>query len=139
MGGTYASAASSGDRDHRLVFLATDHEAGETHIDEGAPGPSAGDRTLFADQLRNARGAEVGRLVADCVNVVSPGISRCQITLTLRGGQIETAGVFTDQDFTAGVLTFSVVGGTGRFQGASGELRSAFTSSHDSKITVHLR
>lgn len=93
-----------------------------TSITDPSLSPSRGDQIVFEDTLLRA-GTEVGAGGGTCTvtNVVPadpPILLSCQVTYQLPDGQIAAQGRATN----APVKTLAVVGGTGRYSGASGEL-----------------
>lgn len=84
--------------------------------------PSRGDQIVFEDALLR-RGTQVGAGGGTCtVTAVVPAdpplALSCQVTYQLAGGQIAAQGRASN----APVKTLAVVGGTGKYTGASGEL-----------------
>ncbi|WP_324650649.1 allene oxide cyclase barrel-like domain-containing protein [Georgenia sp. H159] len=96
--------------------------------------PSKGDRNVFEDVLlRN--GEEVGAGSGSCVVTdvdleVGEFILHCDLTYELPGGQIAVQGRTTN----APEKTLAVVGGTGRYVGAGGEV--VFTENGDGTGSV---
>jgi hypothetical protein len=93
-------------------------------IDEGAAGPSLGDRLVFTSDLFETSGDPAGQDGADCVVVridtsAPPALQQivqCTITVKLEDGQI------TFQGLAQGTSnTFAVTGGTGAYRKARGE------------------
>src|SRR4051794_12954095 len=112
------------------VTLTNSHE---TDFDEGASGPSVGDRfSVFGDVVRH--GARVGAGGYECVTMLykagsSPDgppaalTDQCTGTVALREGQITVQGLV---DRTGPVpITIAVTGGTGAYRTAHGELQSS--------------
>jgi hypothetical protein len=95
-----------------------------TFIDEGAAGPSLGDRLVFTSDLFKRDGEPAGRDGADCLVVridqnAPPDkqqIVQCTISVELENGQITFQGLAQGT-----VNTFAVTGGTGAFRAARGE------------------
>ena len=80
-----------------------------------------------ADQygaLVNARGARVGHF-ATVITQVTPRELLVDVTLVLGQGQITARGV---EAATASGDTLAIIGGTGRYQSAGGEIRFRDTS-----------
>jgi hypothetical protein len=78
---------------------------------------SAGDSFVFSGDVSGARN---GRLVGAC-QVADRGEPTCHATYTLGGGQVTVAGV---PDFSQEAETFRlpVTGGSGAYEGASGQV-----------------
>ena len=96
--------------------------------------PSVGD--YYVDQVIHvdpATGRQVGTGVAICTQVTSNArLYDCQASDVLPGGELREAGRFT----LGKTWRFAIVGGSGRFDGASGSvtgtwLDSQFTKSRD--------
>ena len=90
------------------------------YVDIGAPGPSVGDLLVFNDGLfdpvsHRRVGAESG--VCTIVDVLAGPQTSCVGAAKLTAGQISFQGSATD----APVKPLAVVGGSGSYQGASGE------------------
>ena len=82
---------------------------------------------FVADQygiLVNGRGGQVGHFV-NWITVVTPSELMLDLTLVLGQGQITARGV---EAATASGGTLAIIGGTGRYQSAGGEIRFRDTS-----------
>jgi hypothetical protein len=93
-----------------------------TDITDPTLSPSRGDQIVFEDTLLR-RGTQVGSGGGSCtVTAVVPAdppiALACQVTYQLADGQVAAQGRASN----APVKTLAVVGGTGRYSGASGEL-----------------
>lgn len=123
-----------------MVFKAVTTEHAD--IDNGAEGPSVGDRFVFGDTLY-AWGTKkkVGTDGGDCalVHVKDKGkeiTAQCVATLSLKGGQITVQGL---ADVTSGKpSTVAVTGGTGLYRGATGTLTVDDQSETVAKLTLRL-
>jgi hypothetical protein len=105
----------------RVIAVFTEFDA---NIDVGAPGFSLGDEVVFAGNLlRN--GEQVGRVGVVCTFVSTQNADRveaqCPATATLPGGQIAVQGVIVNRSLN---FTLPITGGSGRYQGAGGQLVS---------------
>ena len=106
--------------------------------DTGAKDDSAGDILTFANELYDKENKKmVGSDNGYCFRTVAGKVWECAWTNMLKGGQVTVQGTFLDgQD---SVLT--VTGGTGKYQGATGEMklhaRDAKGSEYD--FTFNLR
>jgi hypothetical protein len=114
-GGALATASSTGPA--RTMTLTTiDIPKSEVYIDAGAKGESTGDTVVFRETLlRN--GKKAGSIAIMCVTT-SRSSSRCWGTMRMSGGTLDAAG---DIVF-ARTFSLPVVGGTGTYAGAKGEL-----------------
>ncbi len=118
------AASDSESRDaakHSLKFDVKFRDFQKNYLDLGAPGPTVGDLIVFQDRLFSTdRHRQVGVQGGTCtVTSVPPAVLQihCVGTASLPGGQISFEGLATD----APVKLLAVVGGTGGYQGVSGE------------------
>lgn len=91
-----------------------------TFVDIGSPGDSVGDILTFNQPLLNEDMKEIGTNSGSCVRTLIGHSFQCQWTLTLDNGSIQVAGREHDQ----GTSTISIIGGTGKYTGISGEMLS---------------
>jgi hypothetical protein len=96
----------------------------DPNIDVGAPGFSLGDMVVFSGNLlRN--GEHVGRVGVVCTFVSTANQERveaqCPTTAILPGGQITTQGTIVNRSLN---FTLPITGGSGRYQGAGGQVVS---------------
>jgi hypothetical protein len=96
----------------------------DPNIDVGASGFSLGDEVVFSGNLlRN--GEQVGRVGVVCTFVSVANADRveaqCPATAILPGGQITVQGVIVNRSLN---FTLPITGGSGRYQGAGGQLVS---------------
>ncbi len=108
-------------------------------VDVGAAGQSPGDLFVFENDLRNrADTRTIGRFLATCTALVTPGLASCRGTIQLEGGNVEVA---TAIDFNAGgPILAAVTGGTERYRFVRGQLRlSEETSPGVREGTLELR
>jgi hypothetical protein len=123
----------------RFTLIA--HHGSDTSIDAGASGFSAGDQDLMVSPLTHA-GAHVGSLVGECTDarVTATAVDQlCDFTLRLRGGQIIASGAVHAGQQGPGTFTLAVLGGTGRYVGASGTLAVTATNGPTVPLTLTLR
>jgi len=120
-----AASTASGQTDNRQTIrvLAMFTEF-DPNIDVGAPGFSLGDEVVFAGNLlRN--GEQVGRIGVICSFVSTANADRveamCPTTSILPGGQITTQGTIVNRSLN---FTLPITGGSGRYQGAGGQVVS---------------
>lgn len=114
------SGASAHDVQPGSEFTVVERAQSDAVTDTGAEGDSPGDLLTFSNPLFDAANAEkVGQANGVCVRTV-PGTSwECAWTNQLADGQVNVAGTFHD----AGDSLFTVTGGTGRYLGATGQMR----------------
>jgi Allene oxide cyclase barrel like domain len=106
-------------------------------VDIGTPGPGVGDLLVFQDRILD-RGRQVGIQGGSCtITALLPGDhfqTHCVGTIVLPGGQIAFQGLVTD----APEKRMAVVGGTGRFRAAAGELTVLENGDDTGSLTVRL-
>jgi len=90
------------------------------HIDLGEPGDSAGDILTFDQPLLDAQQQPIGNNSGSCIRTRVAHSFQCQWTLSLEDGSIQVAG----REFDVGASVISIVGGTGRYTGITGEMIS---------------
>ena len=99
----------------RLVIFG--QEADFTIIDTAPAGDSPGDQILFTDTLLDQAGRRIGRDEARCTVMFGDDVL-CDATFVIDGkGQLTIEGVG---------LNLAVIGGTGRFKKARGQLHETF-------------
>lgn len=91
--------------------------------DLGAKGVSIGDRLAFKTVLKDGQGKKVAVSGADCLRVSgnsdANGLAQCVQTTRFRGGDLVTTGLY---NLAAKSNSYAIVGGTGRYRGASGQV-----------------
>jgi hypothetical protein len=98
-------------------------------------GPSLGDYVIFHDLLLS-HGKQVGDEGGTCPIVdATEGLIHCTGTMRLPGGQIAFQGLTT----AAPTKELAVTGGTGRYQGAGGEVTLVELGDGTGTLTVQLR
>jgi hypothetical protein len=137
-----SASTSSGHADKRQTIrvLAVFREF-DASIDVGAPGFSLGDEVVFSGNLlRN--GEQVGRIGVVCtfVSTANPDSveAQCPTTSILPGGQITTQGTIVNRSLN---FTLPITGGSGRYQGAGGQVVSRDLSTPTQpqvELTFHL-
>jgi hypothetical protein len=116
-----ASGPTDQDQTIRVTAMFTEFDP---NIDVGAPGLSLGDVVVFSGNLlRN--GEQAGRIGVICTFVSTANANRveamCPTTSILPGGQITTQGTIVNRSLN---FTLPVTGGSGRYQGAGGQVVS---------------
>lgn len=105
------------------------------YIDSGEPGDSVGDILTFDQPLLDKDMREIGNNSGTCVRTRIGHSFQCQWTLTLENGTIQVSGRELDQ----GTSTLSIVGGTGKYSGISGEMESTNNNDGTFTQTLHYR
>ena len=122
-----SSSASTAESDLRVLETLTGFEI----LDVGKEGLGFGDHVAIRSVVRNPGGTKIGIGAGDCTVYSGKTLetikAHCTETFKLKDGQIFTGGVFD----TASKRNFWVImGGTGEYKGATGEL-DATTKSAD--------
>lgn len=134
--GTTLTVASAGGNEVELRFRAKTTE--QTFLDLGEKGNSLGDQFIFHDVLRQ-RGQRVGHDGGVCTTTsVELNQAQCLVTAWLPEGQITIQGLITETGEPPQRFVFAVTGGTGQYQGASGEVHVIQKSETLARIIVHL-
>jgi hypothetical protein len=121
--GSASTSSSHAGKQQTIRVLAVFTEF-DPNIDVGAAGFSLGDEVVFSGNLlRN--GKQVGRIGVVCTFVSTADAARveaqCPTTSILPGGQITTQGTIVNRSLN---FTLPITGGSGRYQGAGGQVVS---------------
>ncbi len=104
--------------DETIVVI--EHATSDATVDLGDEGDSVGDTLTFANDLYDEDDAnKVGTDEGSCIRTVVGKSWHCNWTVYLDGGQIVVQGPFKD----SGDSTLAIVGGTGDYANASGEMK----------------
>jgi len=125
--------ACSKEQQHTLVTIADARVDTAKFIDIGEPGDSLGDILVFDQPLLDEQSNLIGTNSGSCIRTRVGHSFQCQWTLTLEGGSIQVAG----REFDKGASDISIVGGTGKYAGISGEMQSV--NNNDGTFTQTLR
>lgn len=121
-------------------FSLVAHHGSQADVDNGTAGFGAGDVSLLVSPLTRA-GAPAGSLVGECTNarVAARSVDQlCDFTLRLKGGQVVAEGAVHAGSSGPGTFSLAIVGGTGKYVGASGTVAVTATSGSTVPITVNL-
>jgi len=129
---TLGLVACSQETPRTLVTVADARLKPARYIDTGEPGDSVGDILAFDQPLLDKDMEEIGNNSGTCVRTRVGHSFQCQWTLTFENGTIQVTGRELDQ----GTSTVSIVGGTGKYSGISGEMES--TNNNDGTFTQTL-
>jgi hypothetical protein len=143
---TATDAASAGTAQARSwvrsdTFTLHVHQSTDDNIDLGHTGFSAGDQDLFTARLTRS-GMHAGRLVGSCTTVrvgKSTADQLCEFVLRLHHGQLTATGTVTSTQQGPGTFMLPIVGGTGRYHSAAGQITVTATSGDTFPIAVSLR
>jgi hypothetical protein len=127
------AAACSPDKSQTLVTIADARIEAARFIDTGDPGDSVGDILVFDQPLLDEQQNDIGNNSGSCIRTRVGHSFQCQWTLTLDDGSIQVAG----REFDKGMSAISIVGGTGRYAGITGEMKSV--NNNDGTFTQTLR
>lgn len=115
-----------------LITVADARDKPAQYIDNGEPGDSVGDILTFDQPLLDEDMNEIGNNSGTCIRTRVEHSFQCQWTLTFENGSIQVAGRELDQ----GTSTVSIVGGTGKYLGITGEMES--TNNNNGTFTQRL-
>ena len=100
-------------------LVLTEHASNETVVDLAAEGDSVGDTLVFSNELYDDRNVNlVGSSHGSCVRTVVGESWDCTFITSMEQGSLVVVGPFTD----AGTGSFAIVGGTGDYAGATGQM-----------------
>jgi len=117
---TGSALASSPGHQHGSTFTVVERAVSDTTADTGPAGDSVGDVLAFANPIFDAKNThQVGTDNGSCIRTAVGVSYECSWTTSLPGGSIVVSGPFLD----AGDSTLAVTGGTGKYRGASGQMR----------------
>jgi hypothetical protein len=136
--GTALTVVPSAAADQTLRFSTVKVTENSTEFDGGPEGFSAGDGEIFVDDVQR-RGRSIGSAAGICtLALVSEArlIGLCSTTITLSDGSLTTQGAFDEDPSVgpAGVFSWAVTGGTGRYAGATGEAIGTVRPGSDAEI-----
>src|SRR5437868_8878403 len=118
------SPGSAVDQPRVISLLSVQQGGSLIDVDRsGGAGPTLGDQFIFTDGLYQWDGRKRGKRIGTThgiATITSPTTAFFTGTIFLPGGVIQGAGYFR---FTAPVETIVVLGGTGRYSNAGGEVR----------------
>jgi hypothetical protein len=126
-----SSRADDGQQVIRVVSITTEQK----FLDLGPHGFSLGDELVFSSKELKG-GAEVGHSGIVCtVTSLDREELECVATTWFRGGQITTQGLVAGDPET---FVIPVTGGSGKYEGAEGELHVRSVSDTKEILTFHL-
>jgi len=109
---------------HKTIVATAVFTEFDASIDVGAQGLSLGDEVVVSGDLVQ-NGEQVGRvgLVCSFVSTATPDRTeaQCPGTASLPGGQIAVSGVIVNEALN---FTLPITGGSGRYEGADGQMVS---------------
>jgi allene oxide cyclase len=107
---------------HRDRLVLYERQTSFQFVDPGQDGPTAGDQAVStSDLFRDAHFMhKVGSVIISCT-VVTADELECGATGHLRGGDVQVNGAVPTATKPAAL---AITGGTGKFRGANGEIRT---------------
>jgi hypothetical protein len=130
---TTIGTACAPDSPQILVTIADARVQAAEVIDTGSPGDSVGDILMFDQPLLDEQHNPIGNNSGTCIRTRVAHSFQCQWTLTLEDGSIQVAG----RELEQGASAITIVGGTGRYTGITGEMTSV--NNNDGTFTQTLR
>jgi hypothetical protein len=128
---------SSGHDGKRMTFRVDAVTTEQQVLDLGAAGTSLGDQIVFTGRLLQGD-TEVGHQGGVCtVTSVERNEAQCVATYSLRGGQVTGQALVRLGD--PAPYAVPVTGGSGKYQGAEGEVRVQPVSGTSGILTFHLK
>jgi len=103
-----------------LVTIADARQSGARVIDTGDAGDSVGDIHVFDQPLLDEAHRRIGNNSGICIRTRLGHSFQCQWTLTFEDGTVQVTG----REFEQGESWITIVGGTGKYAGISGEMKS---------------
>jgi len=126
-GAALASSSAPGGTQDGVQVLRL-HSVGVSQVVNDAGHHGAGDVVALVFDVRTPGGAEAGKAYASCTFVRGPGpVALCHVAFVLKGGQIDAQGPI--RFGPAPRFTAAVIGGTGIYNGVTGQNTNVTTSS----------
>ena len=134
-GGVSLAAASPAGAETKTLTLVSESTKIEHYVDNGKSGESVGDLVFFQELLYDrARGSKaVGHSEIQCFFLGGDG-ARCSGTFFLPEGKIEAGGAIHFRR----VSRIPVLGGTGAYAGARGEIVLTTINEQRDRNVIHL-
>jgi hypothetical protein len=92
-----------------------------------------GDILVFDQPLLDEHHKNIGNNSGTCIRTRVDHSFQCQWTLTLDDGSLQVAG----REFDQGASAISIVGGTGRYSGITGDMKSVNNNDGTFTQTLH--
>jgi len=127
------TAACTPQTPQTLTTIADARDNPARFIDNGSPGDPVGDILTFDQPLLDEDMKKVGINSGMCIRTRAQHSFQCQWTLSFEDGSIQVAG----REFDQGTSNLSILGGTGKYAGITGEMSS--TNNGDDTFTQVLR
>ncbi len=114
------AAACSQQNPQTLLTIADARSDTARFIDTGESGDSVGDILVFDQPLLDEHHKNIGNNSGTCIRTRVGHSFQCQWTLAFDNGSIQVAG----REFDQGTSAISIVGGTGKYSGITGDMKS---------------
>ena len=132
VGGASLASADGGSSDRQFVLI--ERQVSQHFVDLGDAGLSVGDHAVFRSVFKTPGGANAGDVNVVCT-LVSKTAARCEATARLQRGTLELSGLF---NITSPDIRLAIVGGTGVYDRARGQLSSHHLNGDVSRDTFDL-
>jgi hypothetical protein len=144
-----AAGCGGSDNDTKTTKLTLDSKGRTLNFEDQPPkGPSPGDERAFTQGLITPAGDRAGRLDGSVVITEETGKGKNAlehrigtVQYTLPGGSVVVSGVYTAKPevfIPAAGVTRPIVGGTGNYKGASGEVTQTPTSNGEIRSVLDI-
>ena len=135
VGAISPALGSSGDDDKQRTIRVVSIQEEVESLDLGAEGESIGDQFIFTSKLLKG-GEQVGHDGVVCTIVsLERQEAQCVATAWFSGGQITVQGLIS---FAEDPPALPITGGSGKYEGAEGELHIRPVSETKEVLTFHL-
>jgi hypothetical protein len=132
-----ALSSERDDGEHRVLRVTTE-TVESNFLDLGDEGPSLGDQFLFQEIVRR-QGEIVGDNGGVCsLTSVGEGEFNCVVTAHFEDGQLTAQFLFVPPTEFPHRETFPITGGSGVFEGASGEGHAVLLNENRGRVTLRL-
>ena len=132
LGGVSLASGNGGSADREFVLI--ERQVSQHFVDLGAAGLTVGDHAVFRSVFTTPGRARAGDIDVVCTLVRRAAV-HCDATARLRGGTLELSGRF---NVTSPDVRLAIIGGTGAFDRAHGELTSHHLHGNVSRDTFDL-
>ncbi len=132
---TLSLTACTPETPQKLVTIADARVSKAQFVDTGEPGDSAGDILVFDQPLLDEHEHLIGTNSGTCIRTRVGYSFQCQWTLVFKNGNIQVAGHELDQ----GASAISIVGGTGKYAGITGDMESVNNDDGTFTQTLHYK
>ena len=124
-GAALASSSAPGSTQDGVQVLRL-HSVGVSQVVNSGGHHGPGDVVALVFDVRTPGGAEAGKAYASCTVVTGP-LALCHVAFVLKGGQIDAQGPI--RFGPAPRFTAAVIGGTGIYEGVTGQATNVTTAS----------